>query len=105
LQAIGWALCEELLHDEGRVVNPTMSNYIIPTALDAPRFETILVECPYEHGPGGGAKGIGELPMDGPAAAVAAAVEHATGIVVDSLPLTPERLMAMAEAGSQEGAS
>ncbi len=106
LQAIGWALCEELLHDEGRVVNPSMSNYIIPTALDAPRFETILVECPYEHGPGGGAKGIGELPMDGPAAAVAAAVEHATGICLDSLPLTPERLLSHAQnrAGAQETA-
>lgn len=92
LQAIGWALSEELVWKNGAIVNPRMTNYIIPTALDAPPFETILVEAPYEHGPGGGAKGIGELPMDGGASAVAAAVEHATGIAIDHLPLTPERL-------------
>jgi CO/xanthine dehydrogenase Mo-binding subunit len=69
-----------------------MTNYIIPTALDAPPFETILIEAPYAHGPGGGAKGIGELPMDGGAPAIAAAVEHACGLVMDALPLTPERL-------------
>ncbi|MBM4357610.1 MAG: xanthine dehydrogenase family protein [Deltaproteobacteria bacterium] len=94
LQAIGWALSEELVWKHGAIVNPRMTNYIIPTALDAPPFETILVEAPYAHGPGGGAKGIGELPMDGGAPAVAAAVEHATGIVIDHLPLTPERLFA-----------
>jgi CO/xanthine dehydrogenase Mo-binding subunit len=94
LQAIGWALCEELVWQDGRIVNPRMTNYIIPTALDAPPFTTLLVEQPYEGGPGGGAKGIGELPMDGGAAAVAAAVEHATGIAMSDLPLTPERLFA-----------
>jgi CO/xanthine dehydrogenase Mo-binding subunit len=93
LQAIGWALCEELVWIDGRIANPRMTNYIIPTALDAPPFKTILVEVPYPHGPAGGAKGIGELPMDGGAPAVAAAVEHATGVVLDSLPLSPERLL------------
>jgi CO/xanthine dehydrogenase Mo-binding subunit len=93
LQALGWALCEELVWDRGRIVNPRMTNYIVPTALDAPKFETHLVEVPYEHGPAGGAKGIGELPMDGGAPAVAAAVEHATGLSVDALPLSPERLL------------
>lgn len=94
LQGIGWALNEELVWDAGRIVNARLTNYIIPTALDAPPFETLLVESPYERGPGGGAKGIGELPMDGAAPAVAAAVEHATGLVIDDLPLTPERLLA-----------
>jgi len=93
LQAIGWALSEEVIWDGGRITNPRMTNYIIPTALDVPPFETILVEAPYAHGPGGGAKGIGELPMDGGAPAIAAAVEHATGVVLDSLPITPERLL------------
>jgi len=51
------------------------------------------VEAPYAYGPGGGAKGIGELPMDGGAPAIAAAVEHATGLAMDHLPLTPERLL------------
>lgn len=103
LQAIGWALCEELVWQGGKIMNPRMTNYIIPTALDAPPFETILVEAPYAHGPGGGAKGIGELPMDGGAPAIAAAVEHATGISADALPLTPERLFALAH-GSKEAA-
>jgi CO/xanthine dehydrogenase Mo-binding subunit len=96
LQAIGWALSEEIVWDKGRIMNPRMTNYIVPTALDAPPFVTLLVEEPYEGGPGGGAKGIGELPMDGGAAAIAAAIEHATGIAMDDLPLTPERLFARA---------
>ena len=75
-----------------------MTNYIVPTALDAPPFHTILVECPFSYGPGGGAKGIGELPMDGGAPAIAAAVEHATGIIANALPLSPERLFDLAQA-------
>ncbi|MEZ4446761.1 MAG: xanthine dehydrogenase family protein molybdopterin-binding subunit [Polyangiaceae bacterium] len=97
LQAIGWALSEELLWKGGAILNPRMTNYIVPTALDAPPFETILVESPYAYGPGGGAKGIGELPMDGGAPAIAAAVEHATGLSLAALPLTPERLFAAAQ--------
>jgi CO/xanthine dehydrogenase Mo-binding subunit len=104
LQAIGWALCEELVWDGGRIVNPRMTNYIVPTALDAPPFETILIEAPFSRGPGGGAKGIGELPMDGGAPAIAAAVEHATSLALDALPLTPERLLAHALASGQEAA-
>ena len=68
-----------------------MTNYIVPTSLDAPPFTTILVEAPYSRGPGG-AKGVGELPMDGGAPAVAAAIEHATGLVLDRVPLLPEDL-------------
>jgi len=98
LQAIGWALCEDLRLERGRILNPRMTNYIIPTALDAPPFDTTLVEAPYPHGPGGGAKGIGELPMDGGAPAIAAAVEHAIGVAMNHLPLTPERLFASQQA-------
>jgi CO/xanthine dehydrogenase Mo-binding subunit len=100
LQALGWALTEEVTFREGLITNPRMTNYIIPTALDAPRFHTILVEAPFLAGPGGGAKGIGELPMDGGAPAVAAAVEHATGLALTALPLTPERLFEAARAGA-----
>ena len=96
LQAIGWALSEEVTWNKGTITNPRMTNYIIPTARDAPPFYTSLVEAPFELGPGGGAKGIGELPMDGGAPAIAAAIEHATGIVIDTLPLTPERILAHA---------
>jgi CO/xanthine dehydrogenase Mo-binding subunit len=101
LQALGWALSEEIVWQDGRIRNPRMTNYIIPTSLDAPPFHTILVEAPFALGPGGGAKGIGELPMDGGAPAVAAAVEHATGVAVTALPLTPERLFEAAGAGAR----
>jgi len=94
LQAIGWALNEKLVVQDGRILNARMATYIVPTSLDAPRFTTVLVEDPYSKGPGGGAKGIGELPMDGGAPAIAAAIEHATGIVRDDLPLLPEDLFA-----------
>jgi CO/xanthine dehydrogenase Mo-binding subunit len=100
LQGIGWALTEQVVWQDGRIANPRLANYIIPTALDAPPFETILVEDPYAHGPGGGAKGIGELPLDGAASAIAAAVEHATGLAVDRLPLTPERLFEQSRAAT-----
>jgi len=95
LQAIGWALWENVVWKDGRILNPRMTNYIIPTALDAPPFHVDIVEAPYAYGPGGGAKGLGELPMDGGAPAIAAAIEHATGIVATALPLLPERLLAL----------
>jgi len=94
LQALGWALTEEIVWKDGLIMNPRMTNYIIPTSLDAPPFHVDLVEDPYSYGPGGGAKGLGELPMDGGAPAIAAAIEHATGSCPDDLPLLPERLLA-----------
>jgi CO/xanthine dehydrogenase Mo-binding subunit len=97
LQAIGWALNEKVVMENGKILNARMTNYIVPTSLDAPRVTTVLVEDPYPGGPGGGAKGIGELPMDGGAPAIAAAIEHATGIVRDDLPLLPEDLFAVRE--------
>ncbi|HYN40445.1 MAG TPA: molybdopterin cofactor-binding domain-containing protein, partial [Thermoanaerobaculia bacterium] len=100
LQAIGWALTEKLVTRDGKILNPRMTNYIVPTSLDAPPFTTILVEAPYSRGPGG-AKGVGELPMDGGAPAVAAAIEHATGLVLDRVPLLPEDLF---EAHAKGGA-
>jgi len=100
LQALGWATSEEVvLNEQGGMENDRLTNYIIPTSLDAPEMHTILVEIPYDGGPFG-AKGIGEIPMDGPAAAVAQAIEQATGVVLDDLPMTPERiLVAMDERG------
>jgi len=82
---------------DGRPQNTRMQNYIIPTSLDAPHIETILVENAYPYGPHG-AKGVGELPMDGPAPAVAAAILNATGVLVPELPITPDRLLRMLEA-------
>jgi len=96
LQAVGYGLFEELVWDRGRVVNNRLTNYIIPTSLDAPEMETIIVEKEYPHGPFG-AKGVGELPMDGAAPAIAAAVFNATGVFVTEIPITPERLLASFE--------
>ncbi|MFN3197208.1 MAG: xanthine dehydrogenase family protein molybdopterin-binding subunit [Bradymonadia bacterium] len=93
LQALGYATCEEVVLDEqGGMANNRLTNYIIPTTLDAPYMETVLVEIPFAGGPYG-AKGIGEIPMDCPAAAVAQAVERATGVALDHQPMTPERVM------------
>ncbi|HUH00449.1 MAG TPA: xanthine dehydrogenase family protein molybdopterin-binding subunit [Kofleriaceae bacterium] len=93
LQALGWALLEDVVYRDGRVANPNMTNYIVPTFADAPEMQTILVEKPYPFGPHG-AKGVGEIPMDGPAAAVAGAVEDALGVAFDRIPILPERVEA-----------
>jgi CO/xanthine dehydrogenase Mo-binding subunit len=89
LQALGWALWENVLYEKGRVQNRRMTNCIVPTCADAPEMETIIVEEPYPYGPHG-AKGVGEIPMDGPGAAVANALEDALGVAFDSLPVLPE---------------
>ena len=89
LQALGWAVLENIVYKDGRVANASMTNCIVPTFADAPDLETILVEVPYPFGPSG-AKGVGEIPMDGPAVAVANAVEDALGVAFDALPISPE---------------
>jgi CO/xanthine dehydrogenase Mo-binding subunit len=93
-QAIGWALYEDVVWREGRMANAQMTNYIMPTSMDLPPIRVYFEEVPYPGGPGG-AKGIGELPMDGGAPAIFNAVAHATGADPRDLPLTPERLMAL----------
>ena len=93
LQAVGWATIEEIKMKDGGYQNDRLATYLIPTALDAPRIRTILVENPYSRGPFG-AKGIGELPMDGPAPAIIAAIHHATGVWLDEVPATPEKVLA-----------
>lgn len=98
LQAIGWALTEEVKVEDGRYLNDRLATYIIPTARDAPRLTIELLERPWEGGPFG-AKGVGELPMDGAAPAAMQAIEHATGIAVRAIPATPERLWAARAAG------
>jgi CO/xanthine dehydrogenase Mo-binding subunit len=91
-QAIGWALMEECKWKEGVMENGQLTNYIIPTSADVPPIRVDFLEVPYPYG-AQGAKGIGELPMDGPAPAVLNAVAEATGIDPRAIPLTPERLM------------
>jgi len=92
VQGIGWATIENVTYDKGRVREDRLATAIVPTALDVPPIETVLVEKPYPHGPFG-AKGIGELPIDGPAPAIASAVADAIGVVVPEIPLTPERVL------------
>ena len=98
LQALGWALMEEIQLEKGRYLNDRLATYIIPTFKDSPKIEVRLLERPWKGGLVG-AKGVGELPMDGGAPAAAAAVENAIGIVVDAIPATPERLFAWGEKG------
>jgi CO/xanthine dehydrogenase Mo-binding subunit len=93
LQAVGYATIEEIKLIDGRYQNDRLATYLIPTALDAPRITSILVEKPYSGSPHG-AKGVGELPMDVAAPAVLDAIHDATGIWIHELPATPERVLA-----------
>jgi CO/xanthine dehydrogenase Mo-binding subunit len=108
LQSLGWALWEDVKYEGGRVANRRMTNCIVPTFSDAPEMTTIIVEDPFAYGPYG-AKGVGEIPMDGPAAAAVAAVEDAlSGLAAersfDALPLSPEVLARAVAAGSEKTA-
>jgi CO/xanthine dehydrogenase Mo-binding subunit len=92
LQGIGWALYEEVVMRDGKMQNASLTNYIIPTTLDTPPIAVEIVEHPYANGPFG-AKGVGECPIDGPAAAIVNAIRAATGKRLDAVPATPERIM------------
>ena len=88
-QGIGYALYEKVVWQDGRMINNQMTNYIMPTAEDIPPIRVFFEEVPYQYGPYG-AKGIGELPMDGPAPAIVNAIVRATGVRFNSIPLLPE---------------
>ena len=89
VQGIGFALYEKVIWENGRMQNGQMTNYIIPTSADLPSIRVHFEELGNVHG-AYGAKGIGELPMDGPAPAVVNAIVDAVGIPFDSVPLMPE---------------
>jgi CO/xanthine dehydrogenase Mo-binding subunit len=91
-QGIGWALNERVVTRDGAMLNSTLTNYTIPTTLDTPRMDVRVMENPSTHGPYG-AKGVGEMPIDGPAAAVVNAIRH-LGLDVREIPAVPELLMA-----------
>ena len=91
-QGIGYAIFENVVWQNGRMANGQMTNYIMPTSVDVPSIRVFFDETPYEHGPLG-AKGIGELPIDGPAPAVLNAIENALGFEVNEIPLMPEMLL------------
>jgi len=92
-QGIGFAIYEKVAWKNGRMANGQMTNYIVPTSADLPPIRVFFEENPYTYGPGG-AKGIGELPLDGPAPAILNAIEMAIGRPVNHIPLTPEDLCA-----------
>ncbi|MEX2282007.1 MAG: xanthine dehydrogenase family protein molybdopterin-binding subunit [Gemmatimonadota bacterium] len=95
-QGVGYALIETVVMRDGAMANSQLTNYTIPTTLDTPAIDTFILERPYEHGPFG-AKGVGELPIDGPAPALVNALRQ-IGLDICELPATPEVLMSHAPA-------
>ena len=88
-QGIGYALYEKVVWKDGHMQNGQMTNYIMPTSADLPSIRVFFEEMGNVHG-AFGAKGIGELPMDGPAPAILNGIEDALGVRFDSIPLLPE---------------
>ncbi len=101
VQAMGWALMEEHFMKEGRMENASFHNFLIPTTLDIPPLKSIIVECPNELGPFG-AKGIGEPGIIPGAPAIRNAFLDATGIKMNTIPLTPVRVLEALEAKKLE---
>jgi CO/xanthine dehydrogenase Mo-binding subunit len=96
-QGVGFALYEKVIWENGRMQNGQMTNYIMPTSADLPDIRVFFEELSNVHG-AFGAKGIGELPMDGPAPAIVNAIQDALHIPFDSIPLLPEDIFeALAE--------
>jgi CO/xanthine dehydrogenase Mo-binding subunit len=96
-QGLGYALLENVVMRNGAMANSTLTNYTIPTTLDMPEMDIVMMDNPYPGGPFG-AKGLGELPMDGPAPAVVNALRN-LGLDIREVPATPE-LIAGCAAGS-----
>ena len=89
VQGIGWALNEEyFFNDQGHMANATFLDYRMPTALDLPMIDTVIVEVPNPAHPFG-VRGTGEVPIVPPLAAVSNAIYHAVGVRVNELPMSP----------------
>ena len=93
-QGVGFALIEQVVMKNGAMANSQLTNYTIPTTLDTPAMDIHLVENPFPEGPFG-AKGLGELPIDGPAPAIVNAI-RSVGFDVREVPATPELLLSAA---------
>ena len=97
-QGIGWALNEEYVYSEGGTLeNPGFLDYRVPVASDLPMIDTVLVEVPNPRHPYG-VRGVGEVPIIPPLAAVANAIYHACGVRMSHLPASPPRLLAALDA-------
>jgi CO/xanthine dehydrogenase Mo-binding subunit len=100
-QGLGFALIEQVVMRDGAMANAQLTNYTIPTTLDTPAMDVTILENPYGDGPFG-AKGLGELPIDGPAPAVVNAI-RSLGIDVREVPATPEVVMLTVRGQGAEG--
>jgi CO/xanthine dehydrogenase Mo-binding subunit len=98
-QGVGFALIEQVVMKHGAMANAQLTNYTIPTTLDTPPMDVVLLENPFPEGPYG-AKGLGELPIDGPAPAIVNAI-RSLGVDVREVPATPEIVMLAAEGSRQ----
>jgi CO/xanthine dehydrogenase Mo-binding subunit len=93
VQAAGYAVLENFIQENGYVLTPHLSTYLIPTVLDIPEnVETVILEFPDPIGPWG-ARGMGEMPYIPLTPAITAAIHDATGVWFDDFPLTPERVL------------
>jgi CO/xanthine dehydrogenase Mo-binding subunit len=100
-QGVGWALNEEFLYDDqGRLVNASLLDYRMPVTLDLPMIDTVIVEVPNPGHPYG-VRGVGEVPIVPPPAALANAIYHAIGVRMNTLPMNPARIVA--ELNRQKG--
>ena len=97
-QGIGWALNEEYVYgDDGRLQNPGFLDYRIPVASDLPMIDTVIIEVPNPNHPFG-VRGVGETPIVPPMAAIANAIENATGIRFTELPMSPPKVLSALKA-------
>ena len=103
VQGIGWALNEEYIYDDdGRLQNPGFLDYRIPVASDVPMIDTVIVEVPNPNHPYG-VRGVGETPIVPPMAAIANAIENATGIRFEELPMSPPKVLRAIEKHGMNG--
>ena len=92
VQGIGRAITEEVVIKDGKILNPSLTTYLMPMAVDVPSIENILVQVPTEDGPFG-ARAVAEPPGFGPPAAIANAIEDAVGVRIKDLPLSAEKIL------------
>ncbi|MBI3738875.1 MAG: xanthine dehydrogenase family protein molybdopterin-binding subunit, partial [Chloroflexi bacterium] len=91
-QAIGWTLMENFQVKDGRIMTPSLTEYLTPTSMDIPHaYKTVIIEAPYPTGPYG-AKGVGEHGMDSTPGAIMNAIFDATGVMMTEWPVTPEKM-------------
>jgi CO/xanthine dehydrogenase Mo-binding subunit len=100
-QGLGWTLMENMAYENGKVINADFVDYIVPSALDVPEIQPILVEPIEPNGPYG-AKGIGEPALNPTMAAITNAIYNATGIRIKELPVSPEKILSELKARSKK---